>query len=164
MPWSNTQKQIAVRAARVAGLADEYRRLVLRQFPNSLFDEEGAPSREPSSKSAKLTNADFEGFMGVIEYHAGGQIQGGGLSYSRGYWQAKAADPLQRVRHLAARIAAALVNAGKLEGDGLASWIPRHVTGGRPAGLAELSGRELHALINGLRGFARNAGVEVDHA
>jgi len=121
MPWSNTQKQIAARAAKAAGINDEQRRLILRQLPNAFYDRKGNAADEPSSTSRKLTNPDMEQFMATVEDFAGGKV----LHFERGYWSNANQTRLGRMRNLVTRIATALEAAGLLEpeGVGLAGWI-----------------------------------------
>lgn len=163
MAWTDTQKQIAVRACRAAGLDDGQRKLILRQFSRAFFDEQGRHVDEPTSKSMKLTNADFEQFMALVERWAGGQIRlPGGKAYSRDYWASKADDRAQRPRDLVRRIALVLEQNGLLapHGQGLSGWIQEQITDGVSADLDSLSPDQLHALINGLRAYARRHGLQ----
>jgi len=164
MPWSKRQKSTAMAACKAHGISDDYRRLMLRQFNNAFYDRHGRPQDEPSSSSAKLTNGDFEQFMGLVERMAGGQVKLPGGGYSAGYWQAKAEDRLQRMRDLVERLAAALEAAELIDGDGagLARWISRQAKDQRTDQLTDLDYDELHRVINGLRSLARRHGVEWD--
>ena len=155
MAWSNTQKQMAVRACRQAGISEEQRRdVILRHFDNA-HCRGGITSTSP-----KLTNSDFEAFMAIVEVQAGGKV----LHFTEGYWQNAAADHLSRMRGKAVRIAAALESAGKLfpDGVGLAGWIRKRVTGGRTDRVEDLDYHGLLALILGLRAYARQNGVCLD--
>jgi hypothetical protein len=86
MPWTKKQRQIAGMACRDAGIDDAARKLLLRQLPNAMFNAGGVPVGDPSSTSPRLSQADFERFMAVIEDRAGGKL----LNYSAHYWQDKA--------------------------------------------------------------------------
>ena len=159
MPWSNPQKAMAATACKAVGLSDEHRRLILRNLPNALYDAQGQPSPEPSSRSRRLNNADFEQFMSIIERQAGGRLQFARYDWPAGHWQGKADDSLHRMRSLAERLFAALDAADLLGRPGLATWIEKRVSGGRTDRLADLMYEELHKLINGLRAYGRRHGV-----
>lgn len=119
MGWTNTQKQLAVRACRAACVSDEHRRdVILRHFSNAKLAD-----RRISSTSPKLSNEDFEQFMAIVESHGGGQV----LHFSRGYWRNKAEDRYGRMRRRAYMIARQLEAAGALRpnGEGLAGWISK---------------------------------------
>lgn len=157
MAWSNDQKQVAVRACRAAGISDEHRKLILRQFARALFDAQGRPTGEPSSTSKRLNNSDFEQFMATVERVAPGQKL---LQFSMGYWQRKAQDDTQRMRHLALQISETLGNSITSWGPtALANWIRERVAGGQTDRLEDLDSEQLHALINGLRAFGHRHGV-----
>ena len=109
MAWTNKQKQLAVRACRAAGIGEEQRRdLILRNFANARHDG------RITSTAPKLTNRDFESFMGVVEGYAGGRV----LDYAPGFWQGRAADEWRRMRFRVERIAAALEARGLLQPGG----------------------------------------------
>jgi len=148
MAWTNQQKQIAARACAAAGIHDEHRLLLLRQLPHSVHHG------RVTSTSPALTNADFEQFMARVEHIAGGKV----LHFSQGYWQDKAGDETQRMRHAAQDMERALREAGLLGPGGIASWIDR-ATGGRTENLAAMTFREMHNLINGMREFGRRHGL-----
>jgi hypothetical protein len=154
MPWTNKQKQLAVRACEAAGINEAQRRdVILRHFANAV-----APGGRITSTSAKLTSADFEQFMAIVEGHAGGKL----LHFEAGYWQSCAGDGLSRMRYRALKLAEQLEATGQLTpGVGLAGWIEKRVTRGRTNQLAELSYHELFALINGLEAFTRQRAVAV---
>lgn len=161
MPWTNTQKQIAARACKAAGINDEQRRLILRQLPNAFYDRKGNAVDEPTSTSRKLTNPDMEQFMATVEDFAGGKV----LHFERGYWSSANQSRLSRMRNLVARIAAALEAAGLLEPDGvgLAGWIERFAADEhRTARLDRLTYGEMHKLINGIRAYAQRHDVTWD--
>jgi hypothetical protein len=147
-------------------LPDQYRKLTSRQLPNSMYDADGREADEPSGTSKRLTNSDFETFMAIVERHAGDQVKTATKTYPVHHWLHKADDRLQRMRHYAQQLADALADAGLLDaaGVGLAGWISRRVTDGRTDRLADLEYHELHALINGLRAYARRNGVAVKAA
>ncbi len=151
MAWTNKQRQIAARACQAARLSDVQRRdVVLRQFPNAHVDG------KVTSTAPKLTNADFEQFMAIIEGYAGGKV----LHFAAGYWKAQAADQFHRMRGRARRAAAVLEEAGLLKpGAGLAGWIEKRVTRGETNKLEELDYHGLLALITGLEAFARQRGI-----
>jgi hypothetical protein len=155
MPWTNTQKQIAARACKAAGIGEEQRRdLVLRQFAHARTADGRISSTAP-----RLTNRDFEQFMAIVEGYGGGQV----LHFTRGYWQAHAADQWARMRHRALAIAAELEAAGKLApgGAGLGGWIAKRVTRGEADRVEQLDYHGLLALILGLTAYARQCGVEL---
>lgn len=153
MAWTNRQKQIAVRAFRAAGLEDTYRKLVLRQFTNAMFDAQGRNVDEPTSTSKRLTNQDFEQFMAIIERSCGGKV----MHFQPGYWREKAGDHLHRMRHRVGRIVHVLEISGwlKPDGVGLAGWILKRVTGGETDRIEQLDYHRLSALLNGLTNYAR---------
>lgn len=159
MAWSNKQKAIAATACKRAGVSDEHRRLVLRQFENAMFDAEGRRCDEPTSRSKRLTNADFEQFMAIVERSAGGTVEG----YAHHHWQRKADDYLHRMRHRAERIAQQLEAAGHLaaDGKGLAGWISKRITSGTADRLDQLDYHGLLALILGLTSWAHQRGVKL---
>ncbi|MEZ6193966.1 MAG: hypothetical protein R3C45_22195, partial [Phycisphaerales bacterium] len=100
MAWTNRQKMVAAQVCREAGLDDDHRKLVLRQFRRAMYDADGLACDQPSSRSKRLTNRDFEQFMAIIERSAGGKLKG----YSVTYWQRMADDVLQRMRYRARAI------------------------------------------------------------
>lgn len=158
MPWTKTQKQIAARACKAAGIAEEQRRdVVLRNFAHARL-----PDGTITSTAPRLTNRDFEQFMAVVEGFAGGQV----LHFTRGYWQRHAADQWARMRHRAAAIAGELEAAGRLApgGTGLAGWIEKRVTHGQTNRIEQLDYHGLLALILGLTAYARQNGVELPPA
>lgn len=159
MTWTATQKALAARACQAAGIDDDHRRLLLRQFRNSLVHG------EPTSTSPKLNQSDFEQFMAHVESFAGGQIclrDGDGRvtrEFSRGYWGNKASDDLQRVRFTARRTVELVTSRGIITPDGVKAWISSRVSNGRSDSIEELNGQELHALINGMRALAMRHGT-----
>jgi len=174
MAWSKKQKMIAVLACKSAGIGDEHRKLILRQFDNAMHDGKGKRQGDPSSTSRQLTNADFEQFMAIIERHANGQVKAGRQTYTKHDWLNKADDVCQRMRHLVERIADALERNGLLaqDGVGLDGWIRKYVVddmqnpvtlAGR-IGAGDLDYGSLHKLINGLRSFARRNAIEWEPA
>lgn len=160
--WTKKQKTTAVIACKAARISDEHRKLILRQFWNAMFDAHGNQSDAPSSTSSRLTNADFECFMAIVERTAGGRLALPSHSYAAGHWQSKADDRCQRMRHLANAIATALDRAGRLDAAGLFTWIRKYVSQGEDRTVDQLSYHELHSLINGLRAYARRNGVAWD--
>jgi hypothetical protein len=155
MAWTNTQKQIAARACKAAGISEEQRRdVVLRHFANA---RDGAG--RITSTAPKLTNADFEQFMAIVEAQAGGQV----LHFTRDYWTRHAADQWARMRHRAVRIAAELEAAGKLApgGVGLSGWISKRVSRGEADRVEQLDYHGLLALIVSLQAYARQQGIEL---
>lgn len=158
MAWTNTQKQIAARACQAARISQEQRRdVILRNFAHAKL-----PDGQISSTAPRLTNRDFEQFMAIVEGYAGGQV----LHYSRGYWADCAADQWRRMRRLVMAIAAELEQLGLLapDGKGLAGWIEKRVTRGATDQLDALDYHGLMALILGLKGYARQRGVELSAA
>lgn len=87
-----------------------------------------------------------------------------GCTFSPGYWAKKAADDLQRIRSLVRRydveLAAQVPSLWKA--GSLAGWIYARVARGQTDKLEDLGYAELHALIQGLRSFARQHGVFLD--
>jgi hypothetical protein len=154
MPWTNKQKQLAVRGCKGAGIDDDQRRdVLLRNFAHA---HEGG---RVTSTAAKLNSRDFEAYMAILERMAGGTL----LHFSAGYWARASADSLGRMRYRARKLAAALEAAGKLEsgGVGLAGWITRRVAGGIPTALEDLEYHGLMALIVGLESYAKQNAVNV---
>lgn len=155
MGWTNTQKQLAVRACRAARVSDEHRRdVILRHFSNAKLAD-----GRISSTSPKLSNEDFEQFMAIVESHGGGQV----LHFSRGYWRNKAEDRYGRMRRRAYMIARQLEAAGALRpnGEGLAGWISKRVTRGACDRVEQLDYHGLLSLILGLTSYARQRGVTI---
>lgn len=159
MAWTNTQKQIAVRACRAAGMDDDARVFILRQFKHAKVGE------KITSTAPALTNQDFAEFMSIVERSAGGKI----LHFTSRYWAAQAGDYLGRLRHRARRIASLLERAGKLaaDGAGLAGWIGKRVSQGETYDVEKLDYHQMLALILQLQAYARqndidpSAGAEV---
>lgn len=148
MAWTSTQKQLAVRACRAAGISNEQRvDLILRHFEHAHYQG------RVTSTAPKLTNGDLEAFMAIVERFAGGQL----LHFGRDYWQACGEDGLSRMRGKVARIVTALESAGKLapEGAGLFGWTKKRVSGGATDRLENLEYHGLMALIVGLEAYAR---------
>src|SRR5262245_57427919 len=109
MAWTNTQKQLPVRACRAARISEEQRvDMILRNFEHAHY------KADITSTSAKLTNHDFEHFMSIVERFAGGKV----LRFTEGYWQRSAEDWLKRMRVRALRVARELEAAGKLAPNG----------------------------------------------
>lgn len=166
MAWTTAQKRLAAMACRAAGIDDDHRKLILRQFDHAHYDAAGKRSTEPSSKSKRLTNADFDQFIAILERSAGGQLKTGNRTYPPTHFQDKADDVLARVRFKAQAIADALVAAGVFDREGvsLAGWISKRVAQGEKDRLAQLDYHELHALITGLTAFAKGRGVPLPGA
>jgi hypothetical protein len=149
MSWTPKQRSIAAAACRMAGMAEEHRKLLLRQLDSSMYDENGRPSDEPSSRSRHLSQADFEQFMATVELAAGGKL----ARTSHGYWAGKARDSLSRMRGYALGIAQQIEAAG-VEVR-LGGWIRNRVAHGRTDQIGDLDYHELRILIESLRAFAR---------
>jgi hypothetical protein len=156
MGWTHKQKALAMQACKHAGISEEQRVDVsLRQFDRAHY------KGDITSTSPRLNQADYEVLMAIVEgMSPGGRI----LRFAKGYWGAKAADWLQRVRHRALRIAGALERAGILAGDGagLSGWILHRVTNERTGKLEELNFHELQALMFGLSSFTTKHHVDVN--
>lgn len=155
MAWTNTQKQIAVRACNAARISEEQRReMILRHFAHAAM-----PDGRISSTAPRLNNEDYEQFMAIVESYAGGQV----LHFTRGYWQQHAQDRYQRMRCKAMKIAAALETAGFLHADGagLRGWIEHRVTAGQHDRIEQLDYHGLLALITSLSAYAKQRGVEL---
>lgn len=161
MAWTNAQKALAAQACKAAGLDESSRRLILMQFPHARITRDGRAAAEPTSTSPLLNNSDFEQFMAIVEEEAGGQVVLPAKAYEPGHFARKADDDLARMRGLVHRIDAALLTDRPdiWHAQSLAGWIAKRVTRDRTDQLAELTYQELHALINGLRNFARNSGL-----
>ena len=114
-----------------------------------------------TSTSPKLTSGDFAAFMAIVERSGGGRL----LHFSRGYWQAAAADSLGRMRHRAKFTADVLERNGKLlpGGIGLAGWIEKRVSQGECRTIEELDYGGLQALIIGLTAYAAQNGISLGH-
>lgn len=155
MAWTNTQKQIAVRACNAAGIREEQRRdMILRHFANAR-----TPDGRITSTSPKLTNRDYEQFMAIVENYAGGKI----LHFTRGYWAQCAADQHARLRFRVRGIVNALVAAGLFtpDGESLRGWILNRVSKGETDCAEALDYHGLMALILGLEAFAARNGVAI---
>lgn len=156
MAWTNTQKQIAARACKAAGVGEAQRRdMILRHFANA-----HATDGRITSTAPKLNNADFEQFMCIVEGYAGGRL----LHFTAGYWTRCARDHWARMRHRAVGVAAKLEAAGKLApgGVGLAGWIAKRVTRGAADRVEQLDYHGLLALILSLEAYARQEGVNLN--
>lgn len=160
--WSNKQKQIAGMACTEAGIDDAERKFILRQFRRAMFDRDGNAATEPSSTSPKLTNADFERFMAIVEDRAGGKV----LHFTAGYWQGKSAS---RSTHASERQAHrihelydqfARQTAGGLRGHGTygLDGLIRRVSNGRTHVPEKLTPREGHNMIEMLSDLIRRRG------
>jgi len=145
-----------MQACKHAGISEEQRvDVLLRQFDRSRY------RGDITSTSPRLNQADFEAFMAIVERMSpGGRI----MRFMKGYWDAKAGDWLQRMRHRVLRIAGALERAGILAGDGagLSGWILHRVTNERTGKLEELNFHELQALMFGVASFATKHHVDVN--
>ncbi|MEM6750746.1 MAG: hypothetical protein AAF612_09775 [Planctomycetota bacterium] len=98
MGWSNAQKAQLARACAAANLADQ-RPLILRQL-----GDRAVVNGRATSTSPRLTNADFERVMAIVEHYSGGQIQttdkAGKHLYGYGHWERAAAEGTwRRQRH-----------------------------------------------------------------
>jgi hypothetical protein len=158
--WTNAQKQLAVRAAKAAGMGDEHRQLLLNQMGGRAIHNGRITSTSP-----RLTQDDFDHYMAVVERMSGGQVQIGGphgSGFPVGHFQRTEDRELDRVRWTARRIANTLELEGHLkpDGAGLAGWIMSRVTAGRTSKLDDLTREELHKLINGLQAWGRRLGVQ----
>lgn len=164
--WFDNQKATAVRACKAAGIGDEHRKLILRQFPRAFYKQDQKTGRiyaveEPTSTSPKLNNSDFEHFMAIVERFSGGQVKTidsrtGQPSFSLGYWQRKAADDLARMRGFVRKIETTLVLERIFEEEtSLLGWIKSRVCDGQAKALDDLDFGELYALIEGLKAFAK---------
>jgi hypothetical protein len=154
MAWTKTQKQLAVRACREAGISEEQRvDMILRNFTNAHH------GGDITSTSPKLSNTDYEAFMAIVENYAGGKV----LHFTEGYWRKHAGDGLGRMRCKALALAAELERHGKLlpDGVGLCGWINKRVSGGQFNRVEELDYHGLLALILGLQSYARQQLVQL---
>lgn len=158
MPWTNKQKATAVQSCRAAKISDEHRKLLLRQFRNAHFDAKGDRCDEPTSTSKRLSNADFEAFMAVVEQSNSGRLPG----FTAAYWSKKSGDRLHRLRFAVRGLADQLEADGLLApgGIGLAGWIKSRVTQGEPRDVAALNYHELLVLITQLNAHRRQHRTE----
>jgi|GEM_PF-1811393 len=162
MPWSKKQKQIAGMACGQAGVDNDARKLILRQFRNAFFNVQGMPVSDPTSTSSKLENKDFERFMAILEDRAGGRI----LHFTPNYFQEKAGTRSDSVNERMAWKIRELYRtyesqkAGGLEGhgiyglDGLVSRFSSH----RTRELDELTPKEAWNLIEMLKALVDRRG------
>lgn len=140
-------------ACKAAGINEAQRRdVILRNIANAEHDG------DITSTSPRLTDADFEKFMAIVEQHAGGTI----LSFSPGHWQAHATDRYSRMRYRVERIAQAIRDAGLFHAQSLEGWIKARVTKGLPAELSALDFNQLQALLLQLQAFAKQRGIALD--
>ena len=144
MAWTAHQIKTHAMACRAAGMSDEHRKLLLRQF-----------TAEGSSKARELSNADFEQFMAIVERSAGGQV----LSFSVGYWQKQADDGMTRTRHLIRQLDQYLLDQGIHHAGSLAAQVERMTK--TKTDLDACEGQELHKVLNALRSMARRHGLDV---
>ncbi len=162
MAWTNTQKGLFARACKSAGIEDEHRRLILGQCEGRAVHGGKATSTSP-----RLTQADFEHCMAVVERSAGGQIKktrgSDGHWYKPGYWQQQSEiGEAKRLRWLAKQIHAQLKQRCPSWTDAsLRNWIKDRVTHGRTAELDKLTQREASDLVHGLRAWARRHSIRL---
>jgi len=163
MPWSNKQKGLFVRAAKAAGCEDS-RYLILGQ--PQFNGRAKMPDGSISSRSARLTNADFETAMAVVEEYDSGQLSiktRGRTKYHAGRWAAKAANGGNRQGHEIDR----LINSLKLtddpktgqrviaeDGQGLAGII-NQATQGRHSSITTLGKIDRSKVINAMANIDR---------
>jgi len=148
MAWSKKQRMKFAATCRTAGLDDEQRHLILMQCDNRAIHRGRA-----TSKSPKLTQADFEHCMGVI---------------APGRYDQPADGEAKRLRYRIEQLVTKLEADGLLEpdGQGLAGWIAKRVTNDRTDKLAELITRQLSTLLTQLTHYQKHheareeAGVE----
>jgi hypothetical protein len=147
MPWSKDQKRVAAVAARSAGLDDEARRLVLRQFPRAVH------RGRVTSTSPRLNQSDFEQYMAILERSAGGRLD----RWPPHHWQRKADDDRARMRRLVRSLEFGRQRDGALRTDAMTWARARIATVGDQdkRDLAQLDHHELSALINQLQAFSR---------
>lgn len=154
MAWTNTQKQLAIRACRAAGISEEQRvDMILRNFKNAHH------AGRITSTSPKLSCADYEQFMAVIERFAGGKL----LHFSEWYWRDCADRWLDRLRRRVLILSGELERSGKLAacGVGLAGWIEKRVSAGATRKITDLDFHGLQALLLGLQAYARQSALPV---
>lgn len=160
MSWTRDQIQTAAISARSAGLDDAGRYLILRQLSNSKFDALGKATDQPSSKSKRLSQADFEIYMSICEAQAGGQLKG----WPMAHWHKKAQDEFARMRRYAGEIGHQLHIHGVQGWNdplmALPGWIKARVNPNKDD-INILDWDEMHALINGLRAVALRRKIKV---
>lgn len=149
MAWTSRQRSVAAMAARWVAQrqgqdVDTLREMILRQL-----DHRAMHDGRITSTSPKLTNADYEFYMSVLERTTGGRLQ----SWLPGYWQAKVDDHLQRMRRFVWIKAQELYESGRVrphpDGPGgfLAGFLRSRVTGGRTDRLDDCNWHELRICI-----------------
>ena len=158
MSWTTKQRQTFAVACKRAGIPEDHRKLILRQFDGALYDERGRATGEPSSRSRYLNNSDFEQAMAVVEKSAGGQVPG----FSPEYWQEQSVADLQRFRHRILQYVDQLERAGLLYagGRGLQGWIRKRVDS-QTDRIEDLDYHGLRALYDGLRAYGQRHGQRV---
>lgn len=160
MPWSNKQKQIAVRACRQAGIDDAVRKLLLRQLPHAVVDG------QPTSTAGALDNKDFERFMALVEDRAGGKV----LHFTSSYWGDKAASRSTSASERQAHKINLLYreyssqDAGGLTGHGIygLTGLVRRMSAQRTGRIEELTPSEAHNLIELLGALIKRRGLVRD--
>ncbi|MEM6257999.1 MAG: hypothetical protein AAGI37_06760 [Planctomycetota bacterium] len=105
MSWTNPQKKLMAMACRSAGIDDNRRHLLLYQLGGRAIVNGCATSTSP-----KLTNADFEKLMYLIEgYAPGGQV----MNHKPGHFEQKFIDgPYGRLYHRANKLSNTLQDSG----------------------------------------------------
>lgn len=158
MAWSSQQRQLAARAWKETRQDDALRKVLLRQFPRAMFDAQGVPSTEPSSKSPRLTQTDYEMYMAHVETMAGGQLKG----HARGKWNEALAKEGGRLAWKIQDTWGRLAGAGAVTLTGLPAWIERMYPGEGNTPLQQLDAQQLVAIYEGLKAFARRRGVRLN--
>lgn len=155
MPWSNVQKAHFVRACTAVGINDGQRRMILGQC-----EQRAVYKGRQTSTSPKLTQADYEHCMAVVERMGGGQIQirdkSGRLVYSQGRFDNQDEGHARRLRHIARQLAGRIFAGDDQDHlHQLDSWIDSRVKGGKCRKLDDLTVDQLQDLLHGLKAFAR---------
>ncbi len=143
--WSNTQKQLAVRACNQARITDDQRRMILS---GPAIGGRAMHHGKITSTSPDLTNADFEQFMAQVEHISGGQV----LHFSQGYFRGKADSGVnERLVQLAHDLAA---KQTRYQLPGLC----RRLSRGRAGAIEDLTAKECWNLVECLKGIIARDG------
>ena len=154
MAWTNAQKKTFAIACREVGMDDGDRRFILRQTGRAMYDRNGKATGVPSSTSKKLNNSDLEFCMALVEHRAGGRLS----RYSRGYWQGKADDDLNRLRRLVRCYAQQIVERFS---QGYLDQVLLQATHGVTNNIDAMDYTQLDASITACRHVAQRSGMRL---
>lgn len=162
MAWQPKQKGMFVRACKAVGINDEQRKMILSQC-----NQRAIHKGRITSTSPKLTQADYDHCMSVVEGVGNGQIKvrdgrDGKLLYKPGYFAQTDEAQCRRLRFIAMHIARHLfVGNEKQCRNDLDEWIDSSVRGGRCMKLEQLTLKQLQDLCNGLKASAKRNHVMI---